>query len=312
MGLLICGSALVKVDGESKEPFYVSRVQIYPQPDVVIRARAETGEGPVIDRRTGRLCWVDIPRGMLVENDLDTGDQTVTPLGTMLGAAAPRAVHAGFAVAVAEGFGLLVDGELTMVDPVLPEADRRMNDAKCDSSGRLWAGSTRLDFAPGGGALHCWSGDRPSRVVASGLTLPNGLGWDVEDTVMYLIDSKSHRLMSAQYDRDDGEVGVFSTLCEIAPGLPDGLAVDAEGCIWVAVWGGGEVRRYRPGGELIARVPLPVDQPSSCAFGDDGTLYITTATSDMSETKLAQQPLAGSVFALSTHARGVPVQPFGA
>lgn len=297
---------------EGKEPFDVSSVQIYPQPDVIIRARAETGEGPVLDRRTGRLCWVDIPRGVLFENDLDTGDQVGTDVGTILGAAAPRAINDGFAVAVAEGFGLLVDGELTVLDPVLPEAHRRMNDAKCDSSGRLWAGSTHMDLVPGHGSLHCWSGDQPSRLVASGFTLPNGLGWNADDTVMYLVDSMTHRLMNAPFHSDEGDVGVFSNLCEIESGLPDGLAVDTEGCIWLAVWGGAEVRRYRPDGELIGRVPLPVDQPSSCAFGDDGTLYITSATSGIPETRLDQRPLAGSVFALSTNTHGVPVQPFGA
>lgn len=289
----------------------MSRVQIFAQPDVVIRARADTGEGPVIDRRTGRLCWVDIPRGVLFENDLNSGDQRATRLPTTLGAAAPMAVGDGFAVAVAEGFGLLVDGEFELLDAVLPEAYRRMNDAKCDSSGRLWAGSTHVEFVPGGGRLHRWSGDEPSRLVASDLTLPNGLGWDVEDSVMYLIDSMTHRLMSAPFHPDEGDVGAFSPLCEIESGLPDGLAVDTEGCIWLAVWGGAEVRRYRPDGELVGRVPLPVDQPSSCAFGDDGTLYITSATSGMSEARLAEQPLAGSVFALGTHTRGVPVHPFG-
>ncbi len=285
-------------------------VEVLNQPDVVIRAQAAVGEGPVWDHRTGRLCWVDIVNGMLFENDLDSGQQAQTSIGTLLGAAAPRMHEEGFAVAVADGFGLLVDGSLILSDPVLPELDRRMNDAKCDSQGRLWAGSTHLDFVPGIGALHRWDGHNPSTIIATGFSLPNGLGWNIEDTLMYLVDSMTHQLLSASYFGEEGEVGEFAPLCVIDSGLPDGLAVDMDGCVWVAVWGGHEVRRYSDAGELIARVPLPVERPSSCAFAPDGTLYITSASAGLSESEFAQQPLAGSVFALSTNTSGVPVHAF--
>lgn len=288
----------------------MSTVQTFPAPDVVVRSDADTGEGPVWDHRSGRLCWVDIPGGTLYEDDLRTGDQRCTSLGTMLGAAVPRARSEGFAVAVADGFGLVVDGHLEMVDAVLPEAYRRMNDAKCDSSGRLWAGSTHLEFVPGHGALHRWAGGAGSSVAASGFVLPNGLGWTADDRVMYLVDSMTRQLMSAPFRAEDGVVGEFTPLCEIDGGLPDGLAVDADGCVWLAVWGGGEVRRYRDDGVLIGRVPLPVDQPSSCAFGDDGTLYITSASAGLDGAARRRQTLAGSVFALSTTTRGVPVGAF--
>lgn len=289
----------------------MSTVQVLSTPDVVVRADAETGEGPVWDRRTGRFCWVDIPQGKLFENDLETGAQWSTTVGSMLGAAAPRAEGPGFAVAVAEGFGLLVDGHLEVVDPVLPEAFRRMNDAKCDSSGRLWAGSIHMEFVPGHGALHCWTAGTVSRVVVTGLTFPNGLGWSPDDRTMYLADSLTRGLLRARFDTDGGVLrDEFSVLCEVDSGQPDGLAVDTDGCVWLAVWGGGEVHRYRDDGELIARVPLPVDQPSSCAFGEDGTLYITSATQGLNPAERKRQPLAGSVFALATATRGVPVAAF--
>ncbi|WP_433191914.1 SMP-30/gluconolactonase/LRE family protein [Nocardia sp. CA-107356] len=287
-------------------------VELFPTPDVVIRAQATVGEGPVWDRRTGRLCWVDINNGLLFENDLATGGQSTSALGTLLGAAAPRAQDEGFAVAVSEGLGIFADGKLQILDPVLPEPTRRMNDAKCDSRGRLWAGSTHLDFVPGVGAVHRWDGQAPSSIVATGFALPNGLGWNAEDNTMYLADSMANLLFSAPYRSDEGEVGAFTPLCEIRGGLPDGLAVDLDGCLWVAIWGGSEVRRYAPTGELIGRIPMPVEQPSSCAFADDGTLYITSASADISEDGLSKQPLAGSVFALATNTAGVPVQPFAA
>ena len=181
-----------------------------------------------------------------------------------------------------------------------------MNDAKCDSRGRLWAGSTHKEFVPGVGALHRWDGAGASEEIASGFVLPNGLGWDVDDTRMYLVDSFAHSLMVAGYDGSE-LTGDFEPLCAIHDGLPDGLAVDTDGCVWLAVWGGWVVCRYAPTGELLGRVPMPIAQPSSCAFGPDGTLYITSARSGLDDEQLADQPLAGSVFALSTAVHGVPV-----
>lgn len=290
----------------------MSKIEILGSPDVVIPADAQVGEGPVFDPRTGRLVWVDITRGTVLENDLGTGQQSRHDVATLVGAVAPRDTEEGFAAAVGEGFGFIVGGALTVVDPVLPEHDRRMNDAKVDSRGRMWAGSTHLDFTPGIGALHLWDGLRPSRTAATGFTLPNGLGWDADDSVMYLVDSVRHTILSAPYDADDGVLGEFLPITTVESGLPDGLAVDVDGFIWVAVWGGHEVRRHAPTGELVATVPMPVAQPSSCAFGADGTLYITSARAGLAEEAIARQPLSGSVFALATSTRGVPVASFAA
>lgn len=288
----------------------MKHVNVLPAPDVIISARAAVGEGPVFDHRTGRLCWVDITEGLLYQDDLSTGNQHIAKVAAMLGAVAPRARAEGFAVAVSDGLGFWQSGQLNVADPVLPEPHRRMNDAKCDSAGRLWAGSTHMEFVPGVGALHRWDGRSPSVMVADGFTLPNGLGWSPDDRIMYLIDSMTNNLLSAPYRPDDGEVGRFTPLCHVAPGLPDGLTVDVDGFIWVAVWGGSEVRRYSPIGKLVAIVPVPVSQPSSCAFGADGTLYITSATAGLSNAELADQPDAGSVFGLATDTQGVPVRPF--
>jgi sugar lactone lactonase YvrE len=281
-------------------------------PDVVVRARAEVGEGPVFDARSGRLCWVDINNRTLFETDLRTGDQTETDVGLVLGAAVPREREEGFAVAVADGLGLWT-GTLDLQQPVLPEPHRRMNDAKCDSRGRLWAGSTHVAFEPGQGALHCWDGRGPSRVVWDGFVLPNGIGWTAEDDTMFFADTFAYRLYRADFDADEGELAPFSVHCAFgAHEWPDGLAVDVDGCVWVAFWGSSEVRRISPSGEVIAVVPMPVKQPSSCAFGDDGTLYITSASAGLSEEELVQQPLAGSVFAVATSTHGVPVHAFAA
>ncbi len=279
---------------------------------LLIEADAEIGEGPVFDHRTGDFCWVDIARGHLFRYDPALKTQNCWELPTMLGAIAPRSTQPGFAVAVSEGFGFVVDGKLTVVDAALPTPDTRMNDAKCDPLGRLWGGSTALDFEPGQGALHCWDGRTPSAVKRGGLTLPNGLGWNAEADVMYLADSKTGVIMWASFDVERGEVGDFQTLATVDHGVPDGLAVDVEGCLWVAIWGGAVVHRYDPTGRLIQSIPMPVSQPSSCAFAADGTLLITSARAGLSTKALALEPLAGSVFTIETDTFGVPIAPFSA
>ncbi len=290
----------------------MGKVTSYPVPDaIIVSDESEVGEGPVFDPRTGRLVWVDIYGGKVFENDLNTGEQTTTKVGTMVGAVAPRRDREGFAAAVSEGFGFLANGTLEIADPVLPEPELRMNDGKVDSRGRFWAGSNEMGFRAGMGRLHRWDGTTPSVVMASGLVLPNGLGWDAGDSLMYLADSYANLLYSAPFRADEGEIGPLRVLTEVdGPGVPDGMAVDVDGCIWVAMSAGSEVRRYSPAGEVIGVVAMPVSQPSSCTFRDDGTLFITSARHGLSAGRLRAEPLAGSVFALATGTRGVPVESF--
>lgn len=277
---------------------------------LIVRAEARVGEGPVVDTRTGKLCWVDILAGELNQSAPDTGETERWQFDTYLGAVAPRAARPGFAVAVSEGFGYAIDGALVVEDPVLPDPAMRMNDAKCDPLGRLWAGSNDLAFVEGRGALHRWDGRGPSAVIRQGMTLPNGLGWTQDGRTMFLIDSMPGTIMRAAFDADSGEVGEFEPFVEVTSGLPDGLAVDEEDCLWVAVWGAAAVHRYDPAGRLIQQVTLPVSQPSSCAFAEDGTMFVTSARDGLSADRLAREPLAGSVFAFDTGTRGVPVAAF--
>lgn len=288
-------------------------MQTLPAPDVFIASRAAVGEGPVIDARRGELAWVDIPPGLLHRDPLPgaaalAGSATVS-VGMTLGAAGLRA-GGGYVVAVAAGLGFLdADGRLDLAHPILPDPQLRMNDAKCDPAGRFWAGSTTLDFQAGRGALHCWDPRQGVRTVAGGLTLPNGIGWSPDESTLYLADTMRRVVLSAAYDRDSGDLGPLREITSLQPGdgMPDGLCTDDEGCLWVAIWGGSQVRRYAPDGRQVAAVPMPVSQPSSCAFGPDGTLYITSAAEG---TDAAAEPLAGSVFALPTGCRGVPVSDF--
>jgi sugar lactone lactonase YvrE len=279
--------------------------------EVVVRATAEVGEGPVIDPRTGHLAWVDIPAGVLHISDLRTGADRTASFDTGLGAVAPR-VEPGWAAAVSDGFAVIHDTTLTLVDPVLPETWRRMNDAKCDPRGRMWAGSTALDFRAGAGALHRWDGREASMIMTDGLTLPNGMGWSPDSRLMYLADSTEKVVYRASFDADDGVIGPLQPLFWVDAGLPDGLCVAADGCIWLAVWGQGQVQRRAPDGTLLHQIRMPVSQPSSCAIAPDGILYVTSARGGLAGQTLEAEPLAGSVFAVSIGVGPVPIAPFAA
>lgn len=265
--------------------------------------RAETGEGPVLDPRTGELVWVDIPNGALHRTDVESGETASFQLPTLLGAAVPCAGREGFAVAVREGFGYTVEGRLDVVDPVLATRELRMNDAKCDARGRLWAGSVDVNNAAGRGSLHVWDGRGPSRVEWAGLTLPNGIGWNADGSRMYVVDSLAGAVYVAEFDLDHGRPGCFGVFAGIRDGLPDGLAVDSEGGVWVAMWDGHRVCRFAPTGTITHTIEMPVARPTSCAFLGGGRLAITSARS--------VEPGSGAVFIADVGYEGAPVSSFG-
>lgn len=278
----------------------------------VVAATAEVGEGPLWDERAGRLLWVDIPAGTLHRSHPATGSDVALQTGAMLGAVALRTGGDGWAAAVQDGFALIAaDGAATPTHSVCAAPDRRMNDAKVDPAGRFWGGSTAMDPVAGAGELHCWAGDRAT-TVWSGLALPNGLGWSPDGSRFYLADSVDGVVWAASFDVASGALGARRELLrvEAAEGLPDGLCVDLDGCIWLALWGGRQVRRLAPDGRLLAVVDVPVSQPSSCALAPDGTLFVTSARAGLDAATLAREPHAGSVFALDAGVGPVPVAPF--
>jgi sugar lactone lactonase YvrE len=274
---------------------------------VAVRARARVGEGPVWDAAPGVLHWVDILAGQLHTSDLATGATRTRAVPTLLGAAAPRA-RGGFVAAVAEGFAEVGEDGMRVRQPVLAEGIR-MNDAKCDPAGRFWAGSTALDFAPGRGALHVLEPDWSTRVVLDGLTQPNGLGWSPDGATFYLVDTAERELSAFNAGSLAGRrlVRRFG-----ADEVPDGLCVDAAGCLWVALWGGSRVMRLSPEGEVLTTLPVPATQPTSCAFAGPGldVLCVTSAREGLDRAD-DDSALDGAVFAFSNvGAAGVPIAKF--
>jgi len=190
----------------------------------------------------------------------------------------------------------------------------RMNDAACDPQGRLWAGTMSFEAEPGKGTLYRIDSDAMVHPMIGGLSISNGLGWNLAGDRMYFIDSPTRRIDVLDFDAEQGTVRNRRAFVDLAdaPGVPDGMTVDAGGGIWVALWGGAQVRRYDSGGALTCIVDVPVPQPTSCAFGgaDGVDLFITSARIGLSEAELDAHPRSGSVFACRPGYQGLPTSCF--
>jgi sugar lactone lactonase YvrE len=239
--------------------------------------------------------------------DPATGRRTVRVTDQHVGAAKPRA-GGGLVLNLRDGIGLLdPDGAFRWLhhDPV---PGRRGNDAAVAPDGSLWAGTMRYDEAPGGGTLTRLTGDGTAEAVLDDVTVSNGTGWSPDGRLMYYVDTPTRGI--DVFDVDGGRVTGRRRLARVeeGAGYPDGLTVDAEGCVWVALWDGGAVRRYTPSGELDRVLPLPVPRPTACAFGgpDLTDLYITTARTGLT----APHPLAGSLLVVPGAGTGLPQPAF--
>lgn len=282
--------------------------------EVVLEAGTRLGESPVWDPDAVALWWTDITGQRLHRLDVGDGTHTVAPVDRSVGAFARR-VAGGFVAATDRGFALLEpSGDLLEVAPV--EADEqatRMNDGKCDPAGRFWAGTMAYDARPGAGALYCLEPDLRSRRVLDAVTISNGLAWSHDATTLYYVDSPTRGIDAFDYDLGTGRIDNRRRIVDVdGDGLPDGMSIDADGCLWVALWAGGEVRRYTPTGGCDARVRLPVTQVTSCAFGGASleTLFITTASEELGPAERANQPLAGALFACAPGVTGAPAALF--
>jgi sugar lactone lactonase YvrE len=277
-------------------------------------------EGPRWDEERRELLWVDIlGRGFhRATLTADGGPDRVRTLALdrHVGAVTPVA-GGGYVLAAAQGF-LFVDEAGSVSELAQPEAghvDVRMNDGACDPQGRFWAGTMAYDESPGAGTLYRLELDGRCSTVLTGLTISNGIGWSPDGGTMYLSDSGTRLVEAFDFDGVTGAISGRRTLVHIdQPGVaPDGLTVDEQGDIWVAMYGGWAVSRYEPEGSLRATVHIPVEQATSCAFGgsDRRTLFVTTGRERLGEAALKRQPDAGRVFSIiGLDARGPGCTPY--
>jgi sugar lactone lactonase YvrE len=262
--------------------------------------RDELGEGPHWDPAANTLLRVDTLLGQVHRLDPGTGAQTTLELDSPLGFVVPSG---GGSVTVGIGHSVQrVDSSGRRREIATVEAgsdDLRFNDGKCDRHGSLFFGSISLSREPAGG-LYRLASDGQLDQIAHGITVSNGMCWDDERSLYYYVDSWQQRIDVFDCDPGTGEISGRRPFALITPetGLPDGMAIDDEGGVWVVMFFRGAVHRYDVDGRLSEVVPMPVTCPTSVAFGGPGlrTLFITSSRHRLDERERAEQPLAGAVF----------------
>ena len=274
----------------------------------VTDAVAYHGEGAVWSASWGGLRWVDMLAGdVLSLNEFGVVERR--HVGTVVAALRPR--RAGGAVlALERGFALEEpDGMIVRLPDLWADEGVRMNDGGCDPDGRFYCGTMAYDERPGAGALHRLDPDGSSRIVLEGVTISNGLEWSPDGSRCYYVDTPTQRV--DVFDYGGGELTGRRPFVEIptAAGAPDGLAVDAEGGVWVALYGGGAVRRFAPDGSLDAIVELGAQRATACTFGGANLdeLYITTSRETLEP---GEEPAAGALFRAGVGVRGLPARTF--
>jgi sugar lactone lactonase YvrE len=284
--------------------------------ELVIDAHAELAECPVWDDRNGRLIWVDLLGGIVHLTDIATGADVAIPVGEMVGAVA-LCEDGGLLVAIEHGFARLDPsrGRIEIIAPVSAgDPGLRMNDGKVDASGRFWAGSMAIDERSGAGTLYRLDPDGSVEPMLDDLTIPNGLDWSADGRTMFYIDTTTSRVDAFDYDDGAGTISGRRPVVQIdqGKGFPDGMTIDAEGFLWVALFDGWGVHRYAPDGRLDRRIEVPAAQCTSVAFGgrDYDELYITTGQEGFPPGGLPGQPHAGGVFRCHPGVRGRPPNRF--
>ena len=283
---------------------------------IVSAINFDLGEGPIWSKSANKLIFVDCNRGHLNQLEPISGVLTRLEISQTVGVALP-CKSGGFVVTSGDGL-LFCDakGETSLLVPVETNLTaNRMNDGKCDSRGRLWSGTFSTNFEHGAGCLYRIDPDLSLTKVVSGVRVSNGIAWNQDETLMYFNDTLSSGIDVFDYDINNGTLSNRRRFVDInrEEGLPDGLTVDAEGCVWVALFYGGEIRRYNPEGRLVGLVKLPVARVTSCNFGGESLndLYITTADFKLHDDGRPHEPEAGYVFKCNPGILGLPSYSFG-
>lgn len=285
---------------------------------LLVDARAQVGEGPLWDEEEQVLYWVDILSSLLYIYDPATGENRALDVGQHVGTVVTRA-SGGLMLAVRDGFASfdLETQELSLI--VSPEAHlpgNRFNDGKCDPGGRFWAGSMAYENPTDSGSLYRLDTDMSVHKMFGGVAISNGIVWSLDHTTMYYIDTLAMNVRAFDYDNDTGDIcnERVAVYWPEDTGMPDGMAIDSEGLLWVAHYGGSRVSRWNPdSGEMLEKIDLPVTQVTACAFGGPNldTLFITSAAQQLDAAALEREPLAGGLFSIETPYQGVPSFRFG-
>jgi D-xylonolactonase len=284
-------------------------------PRLVVPAGAILGEGPVWHTHEQALYWLDI-KGLRVHRYTPATDEATSwTVPFRIGSLAPR--QAGGFVGGSEHGLMAINADFTLFEPIAhPEADQpgnRANDGKVDPHGRFWMGTIDDAEERAIGSLYRFDADGRWERVDGGYHVTNGPAFSPDGRTMYHNDSALQTIY--RFDvAHDGSASNRRILAQFSDGdgYPDGMTVDASGCLWVAFWDGWCVRRLSPSGEIMLKIDLPIQRPTSCAFGGAALdqLYITSASIDLDESALSDQPGAGGLFVVEPGVRGIAAPSF--
>lgn len=284
--------------------------------ECVVPGRDVLGECPLWDERNGELWWVDSRAPALRRWMPGTGVVESIALPEVVGSIA-LGERGGMVAATAAGLHAVdpQDGRLTrLFDPESHLPENRFNDGRCDRQGRFLAGTMSDLRREPTGSLYRFDAAGTCTRLFGDIIVPNSLAFSPDGATMYFADTYRDRIMAFDYDTASGTPSAGRLFASTVghQGRPDGSCVDAEGCLWNCEYGGWRVVRYAPDGRIDGAIPIPAANPTCCCFGgpDLGTLYITTATQRLTAEQLADQPRAGSVFAVRPGVRGLPESRF--
>lgn len=280
------------------------------QAELAIESQALVGECPCWHQEKQLLYWVDILKKQFHIHNPKTEKNLTINVGEFIAGVAPRnngEVILGLQSGLAS-LNLETEEISILARPEDYTPSHRFNDGKCDPVGRFLAGTMAVDETEGAGSLYSLDKHLHVRKLLDNLSISNGMGWSPDYSTMYLIDSPTQKVFAFDYDVTTGNISNQRVAVTIPEGFPDGMTVDTEGNIWVALWAGFKVTRWNPyTGKLLQSISVPAPNVTSCAFGGSNLkeLYITTARKDLNEAALNLYPHAGSVFRVKTDATGM-------
>lgn len=284
--------------------------------ELLLDSRSTLGEGAIWDDQTQKLYWVDIDAQLLHCFDPLTSINQTTHFEQKISTVVPS-TDGTLLLALKDGvYSYEKSTDLLcnlLFNPENHTSGNRFNDGKCDPSGRLWLGTMG---ASNSAALYRVNTDLSIHIMKTGVTTSNGIAWSGDKKTMYYIDTSTHKVIAHNYDDTTGQLSSPYDAINIPEhmGKPDGCTLDAEGMIWIALWGGYAAGRWDPRtGTLLCKVEVPAKNVTSCAFGRENldTLYITTARTSASEEELLLYPYSGGLFTVKPGVKGIRANHFG-
>ncbi|PXX30580.1 SMP-30/gluconolactonase/LRE family protein [Arenibacter sp. ARW7G5Y1] len=284
---------------------------------VVVDCKNDLGEGPVWDQVNGKLLWVDYNNGKICQYNPKLKAYSFIEIADTVMVTIPTNRN-NWIVAIDKNVSIYDPNNKHFVKKVTIQENKpnnRLNDGKCDAKNRLWIGTMSTTADAPVGALYKVNADLTYQKMDEPFIIPNGIAWNKENTVMYVVDSMMKKIFSYDFNLENGTISNKTVFIDTSNerGLPDGMTIDADGNLWVAFWQGQSILCYETkSGKVLKRIIVPTVIPSSCCFGDEdlGTLYITSSRRYDTVENIENFPFAGGLFSFKPGVKGLPTQIF--